>query len=131
MRFFHSIFPKVIKLYTKQIYSYCKLISYKGLNTTHVMCVNFIHQWRYLKFDVDYEGQLLRNFFMAGLFTLKVFIRNLLRVNHRRNIFFHTTAISHFYRMVNHCTMVILSGHYPFGMHGERLNILTYELGRS
>ena len=31
--------------------------------------------------------RFLSNFFMAGLFTLRVFVRNLLRGNRRRNIF--------------------------------------------
>ena len=33
------------------------------------------------------NDRFLRNFFMAGLFTLRVFARNLLRGNRRRNIF--------------------------------------------
>ena len=34
------------------------------------------------------NDNFLRNFFMAGLFTLRVLARNLLRGNRRRNIFF-------------------------------------------
>ena len=58
-------------------------------HTTHVMCVNFIRERRDLEFNVDSERQIfLRNFFMAVLFTLRVFARNLLRGSRRRNIFF-------------------------------------------
>ena len=46
-------------------------------HTTHVVCVNFICEWRDLQFNVDSERQILRNFFMAGLFTFRVFARNL------------------------------------------------------
>ena len=48
-------------------------------HTTHVVWVNFIRRIRTTEF--------LRNFFKAGLFTLRVFIRNLLRGSRRRNIF--------------------------------------------
>ena len=54
---------------------------------THVVCVNFILELRDLQFNVDSED-FLRNFFMAALFTLRDFARNLLRENRRRNIFF-------------------------------------------
>ena len=43
-------------------------------HATHVKCVYFIGKWR--------------DFFTAGLFTFRVFARNLLRRNCRRNIFF-------------------------------------------
>ena len=52
--------------------------------TTYVVCVNFMPEWRNLQFN----GRFLRNFFMAGLFTLRAFARNLLRGSPRRNIFF-------------------------------------------
>ena len=52
--------------------------------TAHVVWVNFICVWRYLQFNIDSVRQIFfRNFFMAGLFTLRVFVRNLLRGNHR------------------------------------------------
>ena len=35
------------------------------------------------------KDRFLRYFFMVGWFTLRVFVRNLLRGNLRRNIFFH------------------------------------------
>ena len=48
--------------------------------TTHVVCINFISEWRDLQFNIDSERQVL--------FTLRVFTRNLLRGNLRKNIFF-------------------------------------------
>ena len=39
--------------------------------TIHFVCVNFIREWR------D-QNSVLRKFFMAGLVTLKVLVRNLL-----------------------------------------------------
>ena len=56
-------------------------------HTTHVVCDNFIHEWWDLKFNVVSERQIFENFFMAGLFALRVFTRNLLRGCHRINIF--------------------------------------------
>ena len=58
-------------------------------HTTYALYFNFIHKWRNLQFKVDSEGQILRNFSWQFLFTLRVFARNLLRRNPRRNIFFH------------------------------------------
>ena len=56
---------------------------------TNVVCINFIHEWRDLYFNVDSERQIyLRNTFKAFLFTLRVFARNLLRGSRRRNISF-------------------------------------------
>ena len=49
------------------------------------MCVNFIHKWRDLQSTSN--DRFLKNFFMAGLFILRLLTRNLLRRNHRRNIF--------------------------------------------
>ena len=56
-------------------------------DTTHVMYVNFIHEWRDLQFKVDSERQIFKKLFMAILFTLSVFARNLLRGSRRRSIF--------------------------------------------
>ena len=56
-------------------------------HTTYVVCVNFIHKWRDLQFKVDSERQIYWELFMAILFTLRVFARNLLRGNRRRNTF--------------------------------------------
>ena len=55
-------------------------------HTTHVVCVNFIHEWRDLQLNIDSER---RNIFMTDLFTLRVFATNLLRGKRQRNIFFH------------------------------------------
>ena len=48
-------------------------------HTTYVVCVNFIHKWRDLsrRQTTDFFEKL----FMAMLFTLRVFARNLLRGN--------------------------------------------------
>ena len=57
-------------------------------HTTYVVCVNFIHMWRDLQFKVNSEQQIfLRKFSWQFLFTLRVFARNLLRGNCRRNTF--------------------------------------------
>ena len=60
-------------------------------DTSYVVCVNFIYffyKWRDLQFKVDSERQtFLRNFSWQFLFTLRVFARNLLRLNRRRNTF--------------------------------------------
>ena len=57
-------------------------------HTAYVVCVNFIHKWRDLQFKVESERQIfLRNFSWQFLFTLRVFGRNLLRGNRRRNAF--------------------------------------------
>ena len=56
-------------------------------HTSHVECVNFIREWWDLQFNVDSERQIFKKLFMACLFTLRIFARNLLRGNCRRNIF--------------------------------------------
>ena len=57
-------------------------------HTTYVVCVNFIHKWRNLQFKVDSERQIFfEKLFMAVLITHRVFARNLLRGNRRRNTF--------------------------------------------
>ena len=57
-------------------------------HAAYVVCANFIHKWRDLQFKVDSERQIvLRNFSWQFLFTFRVFTRNLLRGNRRRNIF--------------------------------------------
>ena len=46
--------------------------------TTHVVCVNFIRKWQDLQFNVERRTtDFLRNLCIAGLFTLRVFVRNL------------------------------------------------------
>ena len=52
-------------------------------NITYVVCFNFIHEW--LKSTSN--ARILRNFFMAILFTLRIFERNLLKGSRRSNIF--------------------------------------------
>ena len=61
--------------------------------------IDYIHNWPLQCFSHDYglashtsvtsalNDRFLRNFFMAGLFTLKVFESNLLREKRQRNIF--------------------------------------------
>ena len=41
-------------------------------HTTHVVCINFIRKWRDLQFNIDSEREIFENFFLAGLFTLRV-----------------------------------------------------------
>ena len=48
-------------------------------HTTYVVCFTFIHKWRDLLFKVESERQFLEKLFMAILFTLRIFARNLLR----------------------------------------------------
>ena len=50
------------------------------------VCVNFIYKWRDLKSTPNYR--FFEKYFIAGLFTPRVFNRNLLRGNRRRNIFY-------------------------------------------
>ena len=57
-------------------------------HTTHVFCFNFICERRDLSLTLAPNDRFLRNFFMTGLFTLRVFARNLLSGNRRRNIVF-------------------------------------------
>ena len=57
-------------------------------HTTYVVCVNFIHKWRDLQFIVDSERQIVWETFHSNFyFILRVFARNLLRGNRRRNTF--------------------------------------------
>ena len=58
-----------------------------SVRITHVVCGNFIHEWRDQQFNVDFERKIFVNLFHGRLITLKVFGRNLLRGN-RRNFFF-------------------------------------------
>ena len=56
-------------------------------HTIYVVCVNFIHEWRDLQLKVDPELQIFEKLFMAILFTLRVFARNMPRSRLRRNIY--------------------------------------------
>ena len=51
------------------------------------MCINFIYNWQDLQFKEDSEHYTFEKLFMAILFTLRVFARNLLRESSRINIF--------------------------------------------
>ena len=56
-------------------------------HSTYVVCVNFIHKWRDLQFKVDFKRQIFWETFRDNfIFTFRVFARNLLRGNRRRNI---------------------------------------------
>ena len=46
-------------------------------DSTDVAFVKIIHEWRDLQFKVDSERQIVEKLFMAILFTLKLFARNL------------------------------------------------------
>ena len=56
-------------------------------HTTYVVCVNCIYRWRDLHFKVGSEQQIFEKLFMAILFNLRAFARNLLREYRRRNTF--------------------------------------------
>ena len=56
-------------------------------NTTYIVCVNFIYNGRDLQFKVKSELQIFWETFHSNLFTFRIFARNLLRGNRRRNIF--------------------------------------------
>ena len=58
-------------------------------HATYFVCVNFVHKWWDLqyKFDSFRFDRFLRSFFIATLFTCRVFARNLLRCRCRRDIF--------------------------------------------
>ena len=59
-------------------------LTHSSFQPTHVVCVNFIREWRELQFNVDSEGQIFEKLFQCkfnypqSLFTLRVFARNLL-----------------------------------------------------
>ena len=60
-----------------------------AFHTTYSVCVNFIHEWQDLQFNIDSERQIYwEAFSWQVFFTLKVFATNLLRGNRRRSIFF-------------------------------------------
>ena len=39
----------------------------------YIVCVHFIHDWQDLQFKVDSKQQIIERFFIAILFTLRVF----------------------------------------------------------
>ena len=66
-----------------------RIIDLVSRTTYNIMCVNFIHKWWNLQFKVDSERQIFWETFRGNfLFTLRVFARNLLRGNRRRNTFY-------------------------------------------
>ena len=62
---------------------------YSLASHTHVACVNFYVIGGTYSLTSALNDGFLRNFFMTGLCPLRVFARNLLRGNCRRNTFFH------------------------------------------
>ena len=46
-------------------------------HTTYVVCVNFIHELRDLQFKIDSEEQISEKLFIAILFYLRIFVKNL------------------------------------------------------
>ena len=96
----------------------------------------YIHNWPLQPFSQDYglalmlyvsggtynltstsNDKFLGNFFMAGLFTLRVLARNLLRGNRRRNIFhisFLTTDLGYEPRLLR-----LISRHIDILDHGD------------
>ena len=56
----------------------------------------FVHEWLDLQFKVDSELRIFQQLFMGILFTLKVFVRNLLRVSHRRKILLYFILLEMF-----------------------------------
>ena len=57
-------------------------------HNTYAVCVNFTRKWRYQKFNVDSERQIfLRNFFMADLFTFRVFCQKSAGRSRQRTMF--------------------------------------------
>ena len=67
--------------------SHCNTSAWITSNTTYVVCFNLIHVWRNLQFNVESERKFLKTFFMAILFTIRVFALNLQRRSRQRNIF--------------------------------------------
>ena len=84
-------------------------------HTTYVACVNFIHKWRDLQFEVNYERQIFEKLFMTNLLTLRVFARNLLRGNHRRNTF---------------CTLRLINQHTTYSTTATPCSTAVYKLYR-
>ena len=56
-------------------------------HTTHVVCVNYIREWRDLQFYASPNGRFFEKLFHGKFIYAQIFDRNLLRGNRRRNIF--------------------------------------------
>ena len=85
-----NIFCFITRCYTYIIGHYNPSVRIIDLvsHTTYVVCFNFIHQWRDLQFKVDSERQIFWEIFHGNFICiLRVFVRNLLRGNRRRNNF--------------------------------------------
>ena len=86
-----NMLTSILPTYTYIIGHYNPLVRIIDLvsHTIYVVCVNFIHKWRgTYSFKVDSERQIFfKKLFMAILFALRVFARNLLRGNRRGNTF--------------------------------------------
>ena len=58
-------------------------------HTTHIVCVNFIREWRHLELNVDSEWQFFEKLFHVNFIYSEFFARNLLRGIYLRNLFFY------------------------------------------
>ena len=80
--------------YIIDLYNPAVRINYLVSHTTFVACVNFIHKWCDLHFKLDSEQHIFyyyyfffEKLFMAVLFTLRAFARNLFRGSHKDILF--------------------------------------------
>ena len=80
---FEKIFSSFFKHFQKKRYLADPLASH----TTHVLVVNFIREWQDYSLTSTPNDRFLRNFFMAILFTHRIFARNLVRGNRQRSTF--------------------------------------------
>ena len=81
---------KCINIQTYIIGHYNPLVRIIDLvsHTAYVVCVNFIHKWRgTYSLKSTPNDRFFENLLWQFIFTLRVFARNLLRVNRRRNTF--------------------------------------------
>ena len=59
-------------------------------HTTHVVCINFIHEWRDLQFNVDSERQIFKKLFHGSFIYSQSFCqKSAERESRRRNIFLY------------------------------------------
>ena len=79
---FNILFCNILHTY---IYNSSANIINLVSHTTYVVCVNFIHFYTVLKSTPN--DTCFKKLFMAILLTLRVFTRNLLKENRRRNTF--------------------------------------------
>ena len=62
-------------------------------HTTHVGYVNFIREWRNLQFNMNCEDRFLKNFFMAGLFTVYSFCQKSAKRKSLKKYFFQISVL--------------------------------------